>query len=296
MLLIAGTVPIKDLPLTVGSPKFQEEFLTINGTQIPCTMGTAALVSAATVTCDCLGVEHPSWITAGDLGEGTGTRHIYNYLIGKLPEISPTVLTLHYMLPIMGLMRKVVESAEKCPKKPILIADAGAMYAVKAAGLAPKFDVLTPDAGEMAFLADPDATHPAYIRRYFFEVDTTEIPRLIEQAYRQGSAPRILLVKNPVDHVAKEGRIIAKISEPNIPTLEPIGGTGDTITGIVSGLISAGYEPVKAAIIAAKANRMAGKFANPTTATKVCHIINQIPVVLKQYLTEWAEGTSYEML
>lgn len=291
MLLIAGTVPIKDLPLTVGSPKFQDEFLTINGTQIPCTMGTAALVSAATITCDYLGVERPSWVTAGDLGEGTGSKALYNYLIEKLPEISPAVLTMHYILPIMGLMRKVVESAEKCPKKPILIADAGAMYAAKAAGLASKFDVLTPDAGEMAFIADPDATHPAYIRRYFFEVDTTEIPKLIEQAYKQGNAPRVLLVKNPVDHIAKEGQIIAKISDPNIPTLEPIGGTGDTITGLVSALISAGYEPVKAAIIAAKANRMAGKFVNPTTATRVCDIIVQFPSVFKQYLGDWSKGT-----
>lgn len=293
MLAVAGTVPIKELPLIAGRPKLQNGFLVLEDARIPCTMGTAAMVSTAVVTCNYLGIEGPYWITAGDLGEGSGSRAIYKYLIEKLPEISPNILSLHYLLPILTLMREVMKSIEKCNKKPILIADAGSMYAVKATGFAPRFDILTPDAGEMAFLADPDATHPAYVQHYIFEVDTTEIPKLVKQAYKYGNAPKVLLIKNPVDHVAKEGQVIATIDEPNIPELEAIGGTGDTITGLVSSFLSAGYEPLQAAIIAAKANRVAGKFASPSTATKIFDIISQFPKVFKKYLREWSEDAPY---
>jgi len=41
------------------------------------------------------------------------------------------------------------------------------MYAAKAASLTHHFTVMTPDAGETAFLADENATHPAYIKRHF---------------------------------------------------------------------------------------------------------------------------------
>lgn len=289
MLAVSGTVPVKELPLIAGRPKLQNGFLILEDARIPCTMGTAAMVSTTIVTCDYLGIEGPYWITAGDLGEGSGSRAVYKYLVEKLSEISPNVLSLHYILPILTLMREVMKSTEKCDKKPILIADAGSMYAVKAIGFASRFDILTPDAGELAFLADPDATHPAYIQRYLFGIDTTEIPKLVRQAYTYGNAPKVLLVKNPVDHIAKEGQIIATIDEPNIPELESIGGTGDTITGLVSAFLSAGYEPAPAAIIAAKANRMAGKLATPSTATKVFEIISQFSSVFKKYLRGWAE-------
>ena len=74
--------------------------------------------------------------------------------------------------------------------------------------------------------------------------------------------------------------------------LEPIGGTGDTITGIVSALAYAELEPHEAAIIAARANRMAGKYAQATPATKVAQIIDQFPSVFKDYLCEWS-GVCY---
>jgi NAD(P)H-hydrate repair Nnr-like enzyme with NAD(P)H-hydrate dehydratase domain len=48
-------------------------------------------------------------------------------------------------------------------------------------------------------------------------------------------------------------------------------------------------EPHEAAIVAARANRMAGKLANATPATKVRQIINQFPDVFKQYLCQWSE-------
>ena len=51
----------------------------------------------------------------------------------------------------------------------------------KAAGLAPFFDIFTPDAAEMAFLADPNATHPAYVRFMMYE-NMERMPELIEAA------------------------------------------------------------------------------------------------------------------
>ncbi len=298
MLVIAGTVPIEDLPLTVGRPRLKDGYIIMGDVEIPCTMGTAAMVSTAMVACQYLSADVPLWITAGDLGEGSGSRDIYKYLtVAACNRISPTspyikfdILAMHYMLPIMGLMRDVIDSFEASGHKPVLVADAGSMYVAKAAGVATKFDVFTPDAGEMAFLADPQATHPAYIQHYIFGVDavSSEIPKLIEQAYKNGNAAKLLIVKNPVDHIAMDGRVIATISEPNVPTMEAIGGTGDTITGLVSAFLAAGFDLDKAAIAAAKANRMAGKYANPTTATKIWEIISQFPQVFKEHLCEWS--------
>ena len=111
-------------------------------------------------------------------------------------------------------------------------------------------------------------------------------------AYENKSAAKLLLVKGKTDYVASEGKILATINEPHVPTLEAIGGTGDTITGLVSAFAYSELEPRDAAIIAAKANRMAGKLARPTPATKVRQIIDQFPQVFKEYLCQWS-GACY---
>jgi ADP-dependent NAD(P)H-hydrate dehydratase / NAD(P)H-hydrate epimerase len=49
-------------------------------------------------------------------------------------------------------------------RRPILIADAGFMYAAKMSGQAACYDFFTPDVGELAFLADEMAPHPFYTR------------------------------------------------------------------------------------------------------------------------------------
>lgn len=80
---------------------------------------------------------------------------------------------------------------------------------------------------------------------------------------------------------------MATIDEPNIPQMEAIGGTGDTITGMISAFVHAGLEVRESAILAARANRMAGKFGRLTPATKIWEIVRQFPQVFKQYLCEW---------
>lgn len=287
-MLISGTLPIRDLPLTLGEARFEGELLSLNDFKIPCSQGTAALISAALATTEYLKLDPPQVLVVGDIGDGKGSRSLYGYLIKNISDLSPDVLVLHYCLPIMELMRRLCESVEKCQKRPIMIADAASMYAAKAAGLAPKFDIFTPDAPEIAFLADPDATHPAYINKHLFDTDITKMPELVVSAYQLRNAATLLLVKGAIDYVVKEAKIIDTIIEPNIPELEAIGGTGDTITGLVAAFAHAGLELHEAAVIAARANRTAGKFAQATPATRVWQIISQFPAVFKQYLCEWS--------
>jgi NAD(P)H-hydrate repair Nnr-like enzyme with NAD(P)H-hydrate dehydratase domain len=68
--------------------------------------------------------------------------------------------------------------------------------------------------------------------------------------------------------------------------MEAIGGTGDTLTGIVAALVTAGYEINTAAILAARTNRMAGHLAQPTPATQVLEIIRRIPAALEMVLRQ----------
>jgi ADP-dependent NAD(P)H-hydrate dehydratase / NAD(P)H-hydrate epimerase len=289
MMLIVGTTPLKDLPLTIGKASMDGEYLVIDNHHIPCTQGTAAMITAALATTEYLKIEAPQALVIGDTGQGKGSREMYEYLIQNIAKLSPEVLALHYCLPDMVLTRRLCEAVKSCAKRPLMIADAASMYAAKAAGLATSFDIFTPDATEMAFLADPYATHPAYIAKHLFDTDVTQIPKLVAAAYAKKNAAKLLLVKGATDYIVENGNILATISEPNVPTLEPIGGTGDTITGMLSAFVYAGLEPHEAAIIAARANRVAGKLANATPATKVCQIIHQFPAVFKQYLCQWSE-------
>lgn len=287
MMLIAGTVPIADLPLTMGTVRAEGELLIVDCYRIPRTQGTGTMIGAALATTDYLKLEAPQVLIAGDTGRGTGTREIYRYLTQRVEKICPQVLALHYCLPNMGLMRRLCEAIDKCDKRPVMIADAGSMYAAKAGGLAREFNIFTPDASEMAFLADRNATHPAYISRHLFDTDIAQTPRLVEDAHKNGGAPGIILAKGSTDYVIRDGEILATIAEPDVPELEAIGGTGDTITGLVAALAYAGLELHEAAIIAAKANRMAGKLAGATPVSKVGEIIDQFKVVFEVFLQEW---------
>lgn len=290
MMLIAGTIPHKDMPLTIGRVKLDGDLLAVNGQRFAGTQGTGAMISAALATTDYLKLEPPQVLVVGDIGDGNGSRQMYHYLIQNIGELSPSVLSLHYCLPIMELFRELCRAIKKCHQRPFLIADAGAMYGIKGAGLAPEFDILTPDPTEIAFLADPGTTHPAYIAHHLFQSELDKIPEWISAAYQNKGAAKLLLVKGKTDYVASDSKIMATINEPDVPVLEAIGGTGDTITGLVSALVHAGLKPHQAAIIAARTNRMAGKYAQPTPATKVKQIINQFSTVFKEYLCQWSEA------
>lgn len=286
MMLIAGTVPIEEMPLTFATVKSEGDSLLVDGHIIPCTQGTGAMVSAALATTDYLKLEAPQVLLAGDIGQGKGSREIYEYLIENIAELSPQVLALHYWLPDMALTRRLCAAVEKCLRRPFLIADAASMYSVKAAGLATAFDIFTPDAAEMAFLADPDATHPAYVRFMIYN-DMERMTELIRSAYAAKNTAGLTLVKGVIDYVVSNSKIITTITQPDVPAMEAIGGTGDTITGLISAFVYAGLEPPEAAIIAARTNRMAGKLAAATPATRVGQVIARFPEVFEAYLHEW---------
>jgi NAD(P)H-hydrate repair Nnr-like enzyme with NAD(P)H-hydrate dehydratase domain len=289
-LLIAGTIPDKNLPLSIGAVDAEGDYLTVDKQRFPCMQGTGAMISAALTMTRYLKLDAPQLVVAGDIGDGAGSRAIYDFLIHNVAKLSPEVLALHYCLPDMVRTRRLCKAVDKCEKRPVMIADAASMYSAKASGMAPRFDIFTPDATEMAFLADPNATHPAYISMHLFDTDVTRTPKLIEAAYGNKSAAKLLLVKGAVDYIVCDGKILEIIDQPDVPELEPIGGTGDTITGLIAGLAYAGLELHEAAIIAAKTNRMAGQLVHPTPATKVIEIIRQFPAVFEKYLCQWSNS------
>ncbi len=154
------------------------------------------------------------------------------------------------------------------------------MYAAKMSGQARRYDLFTPDVGELAFLADEIAPHPFYTRGFILHEDN-QVPDLIRRAYDHDNAARHLLVKGCVDYVAHDGQIVTSVHQP---VAEAMGGTGDTLTGIVAALVASGMNIPKAGEIAAETNRLAGFFAQPTPATQVIEIIRQIPKALAKVL------------
>ncbi len=287
MMLIAGTLPTADMPLITGEVKAEGGYLRIGGQLFPAAQGTGAMLGAALSTTAYLGLPPPQAVVAGDIGRGTGSRAIYEYLIDNIVDLAPEVLALHYWLPDMAQTRRLCEAVSKCKKRPRLIADAASMYAAKAAGLAAEFDIFTPDATEIAFLADPAATHPAYVARHLFDTDITKAPELAADAYRLNSAAGLLIIKGPTDYIIDRSGIRATIDEPDVPALEAIGGTGDTITGLVAALVYGEIAPLEAGIIAVRTNRTAGQLAAADPATRVGEIIRHFPEVFRENLCRW---------
>jgi hypothetical protein len=282
MLVAAGTIPVKDMPLTASFCEFENRRLKIGELELPLINGTSIMIASASTVCKTLNIEKPYAVLADDVGTGKGSNQIYRYLRDALnPTVSSrnTVVAMHYIKPNILYAKNAIKAMKK-RFNPMLIADAGSMYVAKAAGIAQDFDLFTPDPGEMAFLADPEAMHPAYVRSYIFDA-INNTPQLIKQAYENGNAAKVLLVKGATDYIVNNGKIVEKIGEPCIPALEAIGGTGDTLAGIASALVASGYDVTTAAVIAAKANRLMGTSANPNPSTKVWEMIPKIPEAVK---------------
>ncbi len=108
------------------------------------------------------------------------------------------------------------------------------------------------------------------------------MPKLSQEAFEHGDTPKYMIVKAPVDHVIENGKVVAVINDPNVPALEPIGGTGDTITGEVSALIASGMPVVEACTNACKINRVAGELAKPIPATTIAQFIPHIREAVDQ--------------
>jgi hypothetical protein len=285
MLCIAGTVPAEDFPLTEGEVKLNGEELRLGTASIPVNRGTPALLAAAAMTARALGKPAPFACLAGDTGKGNGSRRLYEKMIEVLPRNSFATITFHYLQPMVDWHNRIQEVITKLTSRPLLIADAGFMYVAKMSGQASRYDLFTPDVGELAFLADEQAPHPFYTRGFILHEDN-HVPDLVARAYKNNNAARYLLVKGTRDCLADKTGILEMVDDPAEETMEAIGGTGDTLTGIVSVLIDAGMPVREAAVVAMKTNRIAGRCAKPTPATQIVEIIRHIPEALGQALAE----------
>ncbi len=285
MLAVIGTIPDKDFPLVSGTVSLKGDFLSLDGYQITVNRGTPALIAAAVMACDTLGITMPFSFLAGDEGLGDGSRKLYEHLEAQLPAMGAKVITFHYLQPDVDWHNRILLALEEKGKLPVLVADAGFMYAAKMSGFAASYDLFTPDIGEMAFLADKAAPHPFYTRGFILH-EEENVPSLIKKAFEGGNASKTLLIKGAKDYICTKEAIVATVDTPNVEALEPIGGTGDTLTGMVAALTFGGYPMAEAAAMAARANRLAGKLANPTPATQVAEIINEIPKALETVLYE----------
>jgi len=283
MLCVVGTAPTDDFPLTVGEVRLGGEELVVGSSSLAVNRGTTALLAAAAATATELGKPPPVACLVGDTGTGKGSRKLYRHLTEFLPGASFGTMVFHYLQPIVHWQRKLQEVLGRLHPRPCLIADAGFMYAAKMSGAATLYDLFTPDAGELAFLADEEAPHPFYTRGFILH-EENRVPDLIARAYRHGNAARYLLVKGRQDFLADAGGILETVDSPVEEALEAMGGTGDTLTGLVSALIDAGMDIRAAAVAAMRANRLAGSLARPTPATQIGEIIGHLPAALREVL------------
>lgn len=285
MLAVVGTVPDPDFPLTVGRVDMIEDKLVLNGRHVLVNRGTPALLGAMLNTLKVVGQKNITGFIAGDIGLGDGSQNIYQYIVENCSGMDLNTIVFHYLQPDVDWHNKILFTLKDLAVKPIMIADAGFMYAAKMSGQAEEYDLFTPDVGELAFLADETAPHPFYTRGFILH-EHNKIPDLISRAYLHKNAAKNLLVKGSTDFVADKNGIISSLNSPAAEAMEAMGGTGDTLTGIVAALIGTGIKIPKAAAIASTVNRLAGVYAAPTPATQVVEIIQQIPAALEKILKD----------
>jgi hypothetical protein len=283
VLAVVGTIPDQDFPLVAGEVNLENNKICIQGNKALVNRGTPALLAAAIKAGEVLKLKAIYAYLVGDIGIGDGSRRLYKYLAEDLPRQDFHTIVFHYLLPYVNRHNDVLLSLKKMRNRPILIADAGTMYVAKMSGNALSYDLFTPDVGELAFLADETAPHPIYTRGFILHEDN-QVPDLIARAYANNNAARYLLVKGVQDYIADGEKILSTIDNPMVESMEAMGGTGDTLTGIVAALIATGIEIKDAATIAARANRLAGYYASPTPATQVLEIVEEIPRALCEIL------------
>ena len=280
--LICGTVPDDAFPLCMGTWRTEGNMLVPADVQVcggkgtvpavPVERGTPALAAAAALALEALGGEAPKVLLVGDCGSSQGSARLYAYLAERLGvEASEGLsgLTFHYLFPSVDGHNRILMALEvRRAPMPVLIADAGFMYAAKMSGYAERYDVFTPDAGELAFLADEKAPHPFYTRG-FLQAEGLDRAFLAAQAWAHRDSARLLLIKGSVDMITEKGREIGRVETPCLPYMEPVGGTGDLVTGLLTAFAAAGYRLEDACLKAAQGARLVGELVQPTPATSI---------------------------
>ncbi len=284
--LICGTVPDEGFPLLEGRWILDNGVLHLEDGDLPpleVQRGTPALIAAVLAACAALDIEPPRVLLVGDTGNGNGSRKLYSYLAASPDLAGHRGITFHYLFPDLDGHNRVLAALEGLSSTPLLVADAGFMYVAKMSGYADAYDLFTPDVGELAFLADEKAPHPFYTRGFLLAADE-DAPELVRRAHKHGNAARYMLIKGKTDRIAHEGTILAEVAEPQVPELEPIGGTGDLVTGLATALLASGMDIVAACLTAARVGRLTGQAAKPTPATPIARLIPFIPDALHRVL------------
>ncbi|BDQ33747.1 NAD(P)H-hydrate dehydratase [Pseudodesulfovibrio portus] len=287
MLVVIGTIPDPEAPLLDAPLQWDGDTVKAGGVPLPPDRGTPALLGAAAMACRHLGLDLPHAMLVGDEGLGAGSRKLYAHLETVLPGRDYSTLAFHYLQPDVDWHNKVLLAAQAMECAPRIVADAGFMYAAKMSGEAEAYDLFTPDAGELAFLADETAPHPFYTRGFILQ-DENNVEELICRAYEHGNAATCLLIKGQTDRVADRTGVLSTVSEPSENAMEAMGGTGDTITGMACALIEYGLPVPEAARIAAQANRFAGELARPNPGSQIGELLPHLPAAL----TRAMEGLS----
>ncbi|MBO4301081.1 MAG: sugar kinase [Desulfovibrio sp.] len=284
--LICGTVPDEHFELVHTKWHLDGDTLrTEEGStpEIAVHRGTPALLATAILACTALEVELPEALLVGDTGQGKGSRRLYAELANGLKGASLSGVTFHYLYPDIDAHNRVLMAMEERDPRPLLVADAGFMYVAKMSGYATSYDMFTPDVGELAFLADEKSPHPFYTRGFLL-AEEKDIPRLVARAYGHDNAARCLLIKGSTDHIYLGGTFKGCVTEPSVPAMEAIGGTGDIITGLVTALLMRGLALEHAAMAAAHVGRLLAKLVCPTPATQVAELLPHIPSALRIFL------------
>lgn len=291
MIVLIGTYPDKHPGILEGYARINNRELNsrelqIGNKSIEIGMGTTCMAAACAHVCNALDVEPPYCVMAGDIGNGEGSMNLYSYMSKDVFELAPDIVTLHYMMPFIDRMVDFGFALEENIKTPLLIADAGGMYAAKISGIGHIFDLFTPDKGELAFLADKDAMHPMFVNENLFDFPDERIPELALKTSLTGLSADTLLVKGNMDYIIQGGNIKAVVDTPSIPEMEAVGGTGDTLTGITSALAGWNKSLTNMCIMAAKINRIAGKYCNIQPDTHISSLIAKIPEALERVMQD----------
>jgi ADP-dependent NAD(P)H-hydrate dehydratase / NAD(P)H-hydrate epimerase len=279
MIVLIGTVPYAT-GLYCGEATIDGARLRVGEALFPIERGSAAMAAACVKVCEYYALKKPQCIFGGDTGDGKGTDLMFQEAIGKLDRYYPTVITLHYLFPKIVYGLPLVRKIKTLREKPQLIADAGGMYLMKVVKEASYFDVFTPDEGELYFLADEFAPHPLYVRSQLVKEQISR-DELIGRAYRGKNTATVTLIKGSTDTIYSNGVKQQELSAPNMAAMEAIGGTGDTITGMLTALRFKGE--ADADFKALRLNRMIGKMIGCNAATQINAFIAAIPQALKEY-------------
>ncbi len=175
--------------------------------------------------------------------------------------------------PGLGLHRDTIEAANMVigvvdgARLPLLI-DADGLKALAQAKR--KFRtrvVLTPHAGEYKLL--------------FGEAPPKDLKERAEHVLKRAKAMRAcILLKGHVDVISDGTRV--KLNRTGNPGMT-VGGTGDTLSGIIGALLAQGFDPFEAAVAGAFVNGAAGDFVYREKGYHILptDIINYIPKVME---------------